>query len=322
MNANKESLGFIGLGTMGFPMAHLLYQADYELTVFDSVPKKTDRFKTEHSNAVVVDDLEGFSDVRVVIAMLPDGCVVDAIVLGRPGNKGLIDILPVGASIIDMSSSQPISSREMARTLAQQSLNFLDAPVSGGVKRARDGSLAIMVGGDKAQFNQHYNLFELMGKVITYVGGPGAGHAMKALNNYVSAACLVATVEALLVGQAFGLEPHVMTDVLNSSTGRNNTTENKVKQFMLPGAFNSEFSLQLMTKDLGTAMNIGELLGFQMSLGQEVLRVWSEAARELEKSADHTEMYRYLQKVFGTASSLTSRLSGSQATAHKTPSKL
>ncbi len=120
---------------------------------------------------------------------------------------------------------------------------------------------------------------------------------MKALNNYVSAVGLVATVEALLVGQEFGLDPAIMTDVLNSSTGKNNTTENKVKQYMLSGAFNSGFSLPLMTKDLETAMKLGEMLDCNMSLGQEVLRVWSEAANALERSADHTEMYRYLQTV-------------------------
>ena len=99
------------------------------------------------------------------------------------------------------------------------------------------------------------------------------------------------------MGQEFGLDPAIMTDVLNSSTGKNNTTENKVKQYMLSGLFDSGFSLQLMTKDLGTAMKLGEVLGWNMSLGQEVLRVWSEAASALEKSADHTEMYRYLHTV-------------------------
>lgn len=136
-----------------------------------------------------------------------------------------------------------------------------------------------------------------MGKTITRVGGPGAGHALKALNNYVSAAGIIAAIEALHVGQDFGLDPAVMTDIFNSSTGQNYATTNKVKQFMLSGTFNSGFALQLMIKDLGTAINLGDVLDWNMRLGHEVLEVWSDAGVELENSADHTEMYRYLQKM-------------------------
>ena len=297
MHASQKKLGFIGLGMMGYPMAGLLHRAGHKLTVFDAAQVQVVRFLSEHPDVVVAGSLEAFSEVEAVITMLPGSDAVEAIVLGQAGRPGLIDTLSPGAAVIDMSSSQPMRSRALAQTLDRRGLHFLDAPVSGGVKRARDGALTIMVGGDEAQFHRRYNLFEHMGKVITYVGGPGAGHALKALNNYVSAAGLAATVEALLVGQAFGLDPAVMTDVLNSSTGQNYTTQHKVKQFMLSGAFNSGFSLQLMTKDLGTAMKLGELLGWNMSLGQEVLRIWSEAAGALEKSADHTEMYRYLQTV-------------------------
>jgi 3-hydroxyisobutyrate dehydrogenase len=187
-------------------------------------------------------------------------------------------------------------SRVLAQTLNQRELHFLDAPVSGGVKGAGNGSLTIMVGGDEGQFDRYYDVLKGMGRAITHVGGPGAGHALKALNNYVSAAGIIATIEALHVGQEFGLDPAVMTDIFNSSTGQNYATTNKVKQYMLSGTFNSGFALQLMTKDLGTAINLGDLLGWSMRLGHEVLQVWLEAAEELKRSADHTEMYRYLQR--------------------------
>ena len=118
---------------------------------------------------------------------------------------------------------------------------------------------------------------------------------MKALNNYVSAAGLVAAVEALHAGKRFGLDQAVMTDVFNSSTGNNNTTENKVKSFMLSGAFNSGFSLALMGKDLGIAMSLGEAIGCPMRLGHQVLALCSRAAQELSAGADHTEMYRWLE---------------------------
>lgn len=295
MDNSMTKLGMIGLGMMGYPMAHLLHTAGYALTVFDIDRAQTTRFLAEHSGAGQARSLEDFSAVQAVITMLPDSDAVDGVVLGRADQSGLIDILLPGAAIIDMSSSQPLRSQSLAQTLAQREIHFLDAPVSGGVARAVNGSLAIMVGGDAAQFRRYYDLLCSLGKVITHVGAAGAGHAMKALNNYVSAAGLVATVEALLVGQQFGLDPATMTDVLNGSTGKNNTTENKVKQYMLSGAFNSGFSLQLMTKDLETAMKLGEMLDGKMELGQEVLRLWSEAADALETSVDHTEMYRYLQ---------------------------
>jgi 3-hydroxyisobutyrate dehydrogenase len=296
MSVTMKSLGFIGLGMMGYPMASRLHTAGYPLTVLDIAKVQTARFQAEHAGAVVADNIAEFSEVGAAITMLPGSDTVDTIVLGQADQPGLIDILPPGASVIDMSSSQPMRSRALAQTLGERGLHFLDAPVSGGVKGAGNGSLTIMVGGDETRFHRHYDIFKCMGKAITRVGGPGAGHALKALNNYVSAAGIVATIEALHVGQEFGLDPAVMTDVFNSSTGQNYATANKVKQYMLSGTFNSGFSLQLITKDLGTAINLGDLLGWNMRLGHEVLQVWFDAAEELKESADHTEMYRYLKK--------------------------
>lgn len=297
MDAVAKKIGFIGLGMMGFPMASLLHKAGHALTVLDAVPATLERFVSEHSGARAAAGLDAFAGVDVVITMLPNSDIVDATVLGQSGQRGLINILRGGVTVIDMSSSQPLRSKALAEQLQTKGLSFLDAPVSGGVKRAVDGSLAIMVGGEKARFDAHQGLFADMGKVITHVGPAGAGHAVKALNNYVSAAGLVAAAEALLVGQQFGLDPAIMTDVFNSSTGKNNTTEHKVKPFMLSGKFNSGFSLQLMAKDLGIAMNLGESMGWQMLLGKEVLSLWTGAASTLNKSADHTEMYRYLQQI-------------------------
>jgi 3-hydroxyisobutyrate dehydrogenase len=249
----------------------------------------------EHPGSIAAGGLGAFSAAAVVLTSLPDSTAVDSVVLGTASEAGLIDILSAGAAVIDMSSAEPMRSRALARELGERGLHFLDAPVSGGLKRALEGSLSIMVGGEAAQYEAHRDLLRQIGSTIRHVGGAGAGHALKALNNYVSAAGLVATVEALLVGQEFGLDAEVMTDVLNDSTGRNNTTESKVKQFMLSGAFNSGFSLGLMAKDIRTAVQLGESLGWQMRLGQAVAGVWSDAADELPALADHTEMHRYLQ---------------------------
>ncbi|GAC1428105.1 MAG: NAD(P)-dependent oxidoreductase [Burkholderiaceae bacterium] len=289
-------IGFIGLGTMGYPMAHLLAQAGHQMTVMDLNADVTGRFAAEHGAAVAAAGMDDFREVELAITMLPDSTAVETILLGEAGRPGLHSILPQGVTIIDMSSSEPMRSRTLEATLADKGLHYLDAPVSGGVKRAVDGSLAIMVGGDAGVLARCEDVLKVMGKSITHVGPAGAGHAMKALNNYVSAAGLAATVEALHVGTAFGLDPAAMVDVFNSSTGKNNTTENKVKQFMLSGKFNSGFSLGLMAKDLGIAVGLGKSLGQTMDLGEEVLQIWRTADAALGKGADHTALYRYLKK--------------------------
>jgi 3-hydroxyisobutyrate dehydrogenase len=308
-----RAIGFIGLGKIGFPMAARLYEAGGRLTVYDLASEQTRRFATEHPGSLAAGGLGAFADAAVVLTSLPDSTAVDGVVLGTAAEAGLIDILAAGSTVIDMSSADPMRSRALARELGGRGLHFLDAPVSGGVNRALDGSLSIMVGGDAAHYDEQRDLLQQIGSTITYVGAAGAGHALKALNNYVSAAGLVATVEALLVGQEFGLDPEVMIDVLNNSTGRNYTTENKVKQFMLSGAFNSGFSLGLMTKDVRTAYELGKSLGWEMKLGRAVAGVWSEAADELPPTADHTEMHRYLRATERSLRSRTPRPRGEPA---------
>jgi len=286
------NIGFIGLGMMGYPMAHLLTQGGHALRVMDLNAATTSRFVAEHEGASAAAALQDFGDAQVLITMLPDSNAVESVVLGKEGMQGLDGILRPGTAIIDMSSSEPVRSRRLAGLLAGRGFRYLDAPVSGGVKRAVAGTLAIMVGGDAQVLADMEPVLNLLGK-CTHVGAAGAGHAMKALNNYVSAAGLVATVEALHAGQAFGLDPNVMVSVLNASTGKNNTTENKASQFMLSGAYNSGFSLALMAKDLGIAMGLGKSVGQPMPLGDEVLQIWRDASEALGPSADHTEMYRY-----------------------------
>lgn len=288
-------IGFIGLGMMGYPMAHLLAQAGHALAVADLNPAASSRFVAEHAGAVQAAAPADFSGADIVITMLPDSNAVEATVLGADGKPGVASAMKRGAVLIDMSSSEPMRSRRLAATLAEKGIDYLDAPVSGGVKRAVDGTLAIMVGGEPAVAERCDAVLRAIGKSITRVGPAGAGHAMKALNNYVSAAGLVAAAEALHVGQAFGLDPQLMVDVMNNSTGKNNTTENKARQFMLSNAFNSGFSLSLMAKDLGIAMGLGKSVSQPMPLGDEVLQMWRDANESLGKGADHTEMYRFLQ---------------------------
>lgn len=282
------SIGFIGLGMMGQPMAHLLHAAGHTLVIRDAVPAATQRFAQEHPGVVLASNAADFAACSVIFTMLPDSRIVDAVV------GELAPHLPPGACIIDMSSADPNRTRALAGLLGERGIGLLDAPVSGGVKRAIAGTLSIMVGGDADLLARHLPLLQRMGQAITHVGPVGAGHALKALNNYVSAAALIATAEAIHAGAAFGIAPATIVEVINASTGKNNTTENKAHQFMLNGAFNSGFSLALQAKDVGIALSLGQAMHTPMALAEQVSAMAADASRSLGPTADHTELYRYV----------------------------
>ncbi len=286
-------IGFVGLGAMGRPMARRLVEGGLAVTVFDIDPAATQRVVDEAPGATAAASLAALGEAELVITMLPDSNVVDATVSGP---QGLASRLRPGSTIVDMSSSEPARTRALAQQLLAQGIAMLDAPVSGGVRRAVDGTLAIMVGGPEAVLERWRPVLALLGRTVTHVGAAGAGHAAKALNNYVSAAGLVAACEALVMARAFGLDPGVLNDVLNQSTGRNNSTENKVRQFILSGRFDAGFSMRLMGKDLATARDVGRTLGLQMPLCEEVSRIWAVASAGLPPDADHTEVFRHLER--------------------------
>jgi 3-hydroxyisobutyrate dehydrogenase len=270
-------------------MAARLQAAGRALVVRDALPAVEKRFVDAHPGAVAADADAAFAACDAVVTMLPSSDVVDAVV------PALLQALRAGALVIDMSSSDPVRTRALAARAVQAGKRFVDAPVSGGVVRARAGTLAIMAGGTEADVDAARPVLDHFGKT-THVGTVGAGHALKALNNYVSAAGLIATADALLVAARFGLDPALVVDVLNSSTGRNNTTENKAKQYMLSGTFDSGFSLALMAKDVGIAVALGASLGPGMALGPAVRDVCRTASTTLGPQADHTAVYRYLSE--------------------------
>lgn len=288
----SQRIGFIGLGMMGLPMTTCLSKAGYELFLADADEGRLSEIlpmlkasRLDASNAKSLD---------VLITMLPNSAIVENVLLGNEGAQGWAASLPPGAVVIDMSSSEPARSRDLALKLKAFKLDYLDAPVSGGVKRAVEGTLAILVGGDVAVMERCHALLEAMGKNILHIGTAGSGHAAKALNNYVSAAGLMATVEALHVAKRFGIDPDVMVDVLNASSGRSNTSENKARQFMLSGSFTSGFSMQLMNKDLKIARGLSDALGYPMRLGKTATTLWDEVSKQSTPTTDHTEMYRLL----------------------------
>ena len=234
---------------------------------------------------------EAADGATVLITMLPDGAAVrKAALAALPG-------LAPGSVVIDMSSSDPVATRELEKDLRKKQVLLLDAPVSGAKGGAKDATLAIMVGGDKTILEHVRPVLEKMGNRIYHCGPLGAGHALKALNNYIGAAGTVAAFEAVLVGRAFGLDPALMVDVINNSTGYNSTTQRKLPQQVLTNAFASGFSAALMTKDVGIAESIAGAMKVPAPYLKATSKLWRDALRRLPRGADHTEMWRYLEKL-------------------------
>lgn len=292
--APPATIAFIGLGMMGRPMASRLVEAGFKLQVFDVSQKAVSDFVGAHPAALATASAKAAArGAAALITMLPDGKIVRQAVL--EGRDAAFEGLEAGALVMDMSSSNPVDTQKLARDLAARGVALLDAPVSGGVKRAVDGSLSIMVGGAAADLERVRPVFGAMGKTITHCGPAGAGHALKALNNYLSAAGLVAMCEALVVGEAFGLDPGTMVDVFNSSTGKSNATEVKGRQFVVSRSFAAGFTAALMAKDLRTAGDVAHHLELHMPNLEQAVSYWAAADGRLGKGADHTEIFRYAE---------------------------
>jgi len=293
----QTKLGFVGIGTMGAPMVRCLVKAGYQPMLLDAHPDAAALVAKEAglSVAASAEDLGRHCDI--VILMLPTSAIVHKVCMGSgDGSSGLMANLSAGATIIDMSSSDPVETRKLGAQLVKQNIRLLDAPVSGGVRKAVAGTLAIMLGSDDEEAVAPVTkILEAMGTV--YNTGPlASGHASKALNNYVSAAGLAAACEAVIVGKKFGLDPETLVNVINASTGRNNSTENKLVQFILSGEFSKAgFALDLMAKDVGLAASLSDELDLDLPGLSEARRLWAEASGKLERGADHTEIFRFLE---------------------------
>jgi len=271
-------VGFIGLGLMGRLMSANLVRAGFDLRSYDL--NGTGNCKTAR---------EAAEDARFLITMLPDGKAVRRAVLAAlPG-------LRPGAIVIDMSSSSPFDTKSLYSILRTKKISLLDAPVSGAKAKAKDGTLAIMVGGESSVVRRARPILSRLGTDIFHTGRLGSGHATKALNNYLGAAGTIAGFEALLVGEKFGLDPKVLIDVINASTGKNSTTERKIPQQVFTGAFASGFQLALMTKDVGIAAQIARAAKVRTPYLKATLKVWRDAQRKLRAGADHTELLLYLK---------------------------
>lgn len=280
----KGAVGFVGLGTMGWPMSANIAKAGHRVIGFDADRARTEAWASEHGLTAATSPGD-FAGVHAVVTMLPNGAIVRQAIL----DGGIADALPEGAVVIDMSSAEPSATLSLAPELAQRGVSLVDAPVSGALPRAVDGTLTIMLGGDdQAAIEKAIPVIDTMSENIFRTGPLGSGHAMKALNNYVGGAAFVATCEALVVGTKFGLDPSVMLDIMNVSTGRNFTTLMAGPKEIVPRRFASGFALQLFAKDIGIAADLAEELDIDAPVSRLVHDRMRGALEQLDQAADHT----------------------------------
>lgn len=290
-----ERIGVVGIGRMGWPIAASLLSKGFDVTVFDVVSGRAEEFVSREGGRFASSATDLVGSVEAVLTILPTSVEVLSFVdAARPD-------LCSGTLFLEMSSGDPKVTQRLANELDALGIAMVDCPVSGGVRRAHTGELSVMVGGQAEHLLRAEPILLAVGSSVHYCGPTGSGQAMKALNNLVSAGGFLLAAEALVVGKKFGLDPSVMTDVLNESSGMNHSTQTKMKDFVLSGSYDSGFSLGLMVKDLTTAIDIGLDSRTPAPFSTLCQQLWSAAASLLEQEQDHTAMARFVESIAGVS---------------------
>ena len=287
-----KTIGFIGLGNMGFPMAKRLLSHGYKIHCYDKNENASSSLQEFGAICSTLIDIVIHSNT--IILMLPHSKIVNEVINQLATIYTSYHLQKAELTIIDMSSSFPLDTKSNFEKLAGIGINFMDAPVSGGVKKAISGQLSIMVGGSEKVYTEHYDFLRIMGEKIFYTGTSGSGHLIKALNNYLSAAHMLATCEAVHILSQFGVDPKIGVDVFNHSSGKSISTEYKFPQFILNGQFNSGFSLELHKKDIGIAKEMLDHMGDSTPLMKLLYDTYTQAKDELGGQPDHTEIFRFV----------------------------
>jgi len=290
-----KHVGLIGLGNIGGPLCRHLLGSEHELTIFDVSADARALFKD--SRAHIADSVADLgARVDVVILSLPNSDVVEQVVFGKGGLAGA---LTADTVVIDMSSSRPASTRNIALRLAEQNVHMLDAPVSGGTIRAAEGTLTMICGGEPDVFQTCEPILRIFGQQVIHVGPSGAGHLAKAINNLVSATTLASACEAVQLGAQAGLAPEKVIEVINASSGRSVSTELKFPRYILDRSFDDGFAISLMDKDARIALDTAAELGFDTPIGTAVASLWKDAVDAGFGTKSHTAIYEYLETTRG-----------------------
>lgn len=266
-------IGFVGLGAMGRPMASNILKAGYSLTVCDVVAAAVEDMKARGAKAA-----NGPKEVAlnsdVVLISLPNSSIVEEVVSDK---EGLLTGSHQGQILIDLSSVTPSHTKKMASLAAAQGVDYLDAPVSGGVSGADAGTLTIMVGGEKTALDRCQEVLQVIGKKIYHVGPVGSGDVIKLVNNLLLGVNMVAVAEAMTLGVKAGIDPQVLFEIISSSSGRSYALEAKVPNFVLKGKFDPGFTVNLQYKDLEMAVQTAKELGIPLVMANFAQQVYETA---------------------------------------------
>ena len=287
-------IGFIGLGVMGAPMAMHLAGAGHRLALHDADAAVARALAQTLGGATQVVDSPAALAARcdIVVTMLPNGQVVQQVVMGE---QGLLQGLKPGALLLDTSSAEPWLTQATAVALAARGVSMVDAPVSGAQWGAQEANLVFMVGGDAADVARVRPLLDLMGRAVFHVGALGAGHAMKCINNLITAMTFSATMEGLVIGKRYGLDPAAMVDVLDESTGGSWITKNHIRQRVLSRSFDDPFKLELMLKDISIALELGRETQLPLPLSGLGQQLWRAAALAAGPGGSVSELARWVE---------------------------
>ena len=287
-----ETVGFVGLGIMGKPMAENLVEAGYDLVVYNRTREKAEELEGVQ---VAGSPREVAENSDIIITMLPDSPQVEEVLAG---GDGVFEGIKDGALIVDMSTISPVVTEELSEKAREQGASMLDAPVSGGDVGAIDGTLSIMVGGSDEDFGRALPLFEVMGDTVIHVGPVGTGQVVKAANQIVVALTIEAVSEALVLGSRGGVAPEKILDVLGGGLAGNKVMEVK-REKMLDHSFDPGFKVELHHKDLGIALAAGREYGVTLPVTAIVDQMLQDLITNGRGDRDHSALLTLVEESSG-----------------------
>jgi len=293
----SDPIGFIGLGNMGAPMAGRLLDAGYSLVVHDAREAAAEPLRARGA-IWAASPAEVGAATPTVITILPTSREVRQVLTGP---KGLLDALRPGSLLLEMTSADPSVTRELAAEVAARGSALIDAPVSGGVRGATEGTLAIMVGGDAALLERARPVLARMGKNIFHAGPVGAGHAIKLVNNMCSGGILALTIEAVAVAARSGVDPARAVEIIQASSGRSNASDYKFPRFILTGGFDAGFAIRLMMKDLDGYGRLAQEAGVPSPVARAAAEIYRLAIARGMGEQDHTAIARLVEEWAGVS---------------------
>ena len=289
-------VAFLGLGAIGAPMARHLARPEHDLVVWNRTASRADAFVAETPARIALTPADAARNRDIVITCLPVSRDVESLF---DGPDGLLATMASGSVLVDCTSGDPATSRRMAARLAERSIGFLDAPVSGVVVGAVKGELTVMVGGDATLLERVRPALECFGKRIVHCGVVGTGDALKAVNNAMLAMHIWGMAEGLVALEKAGVHSDVALDVINASSGRSNASMNLFPERVLTRAFPRTFRLALLDKDVAIAADLAREQQVPSPLLQLTAELFRMAHNELGEVADHVEAARVVERLGG-----------------------